>query len=387
MAHLVDTLRPGGAEGVAVKYANRLAKQGIEVHLVASRYGGSLEAFVAPRVRLFIAGRKSVFDIAGFARLLKYLKESGIQIVHSHNSSSALLSRVLNCLLPRRAPCLVTHDHHGPANRQKWKMRLCFAGTKCHFVVSDTLGNWARDLYGVDTRKIRLLPNAVDLEEFPEKRNETLRAAYAIPKGSLVLACVANFRPEKEHLLLAKALSRLPERGRITTLLVGQKINPRHLQAVEAAFSSCGHDYRILLDCSNVSEILRGSDIGILTSSVESGPVAVLEYMAAGLPFVAPDVGMCIDMLKGLGALHPLRPLAESCGTIFPASQLDGCLKGLSLLVKAAADERKNVGRRGRALVAKHFAVESRVENIMVEYQNILRRVSGDVQPNKEKKR
>ncbi len=43
VAHIVDSLSAGGAEQMAVNFANGLARKGIPVWLIATRKGGILE--------------------------------------------------------------------------------------------------------------------------------------------------------------------------------------------------------------------------------------------------------------------------------------------------------------------------------------------------------
>lgn len=375
VAHLVDTLRPGGAEMLAVKYSNGLAQLGVDVHLIASRSGGALAHSLNPRVKLFIGHRNSRFDLRGVKRILDYLKKNRVQIIHSHNSSSALLGRFLESFSLSRQRILVSHDHHNRENRWRAKTKFSFGRSRCHFVVSDDLKKWGIEYYSIRPEIIKVLPNAIDIEDFDKAEAMPVRDLFGIPEDHFVLVFVGNFRPEKGHLFLVEALRKLTCKERISTILVGQKVDSEYAMAVETAFKRHVLKCNLMHDRVDIPRILKGCDIGVLTSSFESGPIAVLEYMAAGLPFVCSDIGMCIDMLKNLRAVYPMCSFDEACGTIFQVNDLDGCLRSMMRILNDGKERRERMGHKGKLIVRRDFSIESRTKDILKEYQRLLKAI------------
>jgi glycosyltransferase involved in cell wall biosynthesis len=103
-----------------------------------------------------------------------------------------------------------------------------------------------------------------------------------------------------------------------------------------------------------------GCDIGVLSSTAESGPLAVLEYMAAGLPFVATRVGQITRDVEGSGA-----------GIVVDAGDLEAFREALSRLVGMSDDERSAIGALGRHMVEDQFSIEANVERLEQVYRGL----------------
>ena len=80
----------------------------------------------------------------------------------------------------------------------------------------------------------------------------------------------------------------------------------------------------------DVGSRLRTYDLGIVGSRTESGPIALIEYLAAGLPFVTTDVGQVVAELPAdlrRWVVPPLDPGALA-GRIEDALDLDEAARG-----------------------------------------------------------
>jgi glycosyltransferase involved in cell wall biosynthesis len=69
---------------------------------------------------------------------------------------------------------------------------------------------------------------------------------------------------------------------------------------------------------SDVPDILRQVDIGILASASEGLPLSLLEYGLAGLPVVVTDVGQCSEVVDAgrAGLLVPPRDPESLAGAV-----------------------------------------------------------------------
>jgi glycosyltransferase involved in cell wall biosynthesis len=149
------------------------------------------------------------------------------------------------------------------------------------------------------------------------------------------IVCVGNLRPEKDHLTLVRAMAQ-----------VARTFPHAHLLIVGADNDAggCGEQVRREIRRNNLTDrvsllgqrhdvlsILRGCDIGVLSSVSEGFPVALLEYGAAGLATVATHVGQCAEVVDQgrCGLLVPPQSpdkLAEALGAILASADLRAAL-------------------------------------------------------------
>ncbi|MGY8885791.1 MAG: glycosyltransferase, partial [Flavobacteriales bacterium] len=84
---LIDSLETGGAERMAVNYANELADH-IEASFVcATRKEGLLKMTIDSRVEYLFLKKKNTLDIRAILRLFKFVSKNKIDVIHTHSSS------------------------------------------------------------------------------------------------------------------------------------------------------------------------------------------------------------------------------------------------------------------------------------------------------------
>jgi glycosyltransferase involved in cell wall biosynthesis len=166
---------------------------------------------------------------------------------------------------------------------------------------------------------------------------------------------VANFRPQKDHMTLlhawSKVMAAIPEgQPRPRLLLAGahqESFNGVHQMASDLYLLD---SVTFLGQVRDILGILTASDIGVLTSTHEGLPNAILEYMDSGLPVVATDL--------------PGNREALGCdaGDIFcrPGDPDDLALR-LHRLIKDPS-LRKELGDRNRQRAQKEFSVQAMCE-------------------------
>ena len=84
---LIDTLRLGGAERMAVNIANVLSEQNYENVLVVTRANGPLAEFFPTKTIYLQLQKKSSFDFISFYKLLNFIKKEKPTVFHAHSTS------------------------------------------------------------------------------------------------------------------------------------------------------------------------------------------------------------------------------------------------------------------------------------------------------------
>ncbi len=285
--HLVDTLEPGGTERVAVNLANRLSRERFRPFLATTRREGALASEILPDVGRLALNRSRTLDLGALRRLVRFVRENGIAIVHAHSSSLFLAA-----LLPGAR--IVWHDHFGRSEEERpaWLWGPAARRAGAVVAVSEDLARWSRERLGVDAI---YLPNFI-----PEVPAGPVPDLPGKP-GSRVV-CVANLRAQKDHLTLLQAIAQTPEAH---LLLAGADVEPAYAARVRQEAAVLGDRVTFLGSRTDVPELLRGCDVGVLASASEGFPLSLLEYGRGGLAAVATRVGQCPEVLDGAGILVP----------------------------------------------------------------------------------
>jgi len=296
VCHVVDALNIGGAERVAVDLANLLPRDRYVPYLCTTRSEGPMSQFVAPHVTRLCLERRGTLDTAAMRQFVRFVEDRRISIVHAH-ASALFFSRLAAALSGKCA--LVWHDHYGRADfgdRSAWLYRLATRGIDGVIAVNQTLADWCRDSLHVPADRVWYIPNLVAP---PDDVAGAPPLELAGEPGKRI-ACVANFRPQKDHPNLLRAMVQIHERvPRAHLFLIGDSADPAYVATIRAQITELKLDDTVTYmgPRNDVPAILRECSIGVLSSASEGLPIALLEYGRHGLAAVSTSVGQCPEVL------------------------------------------------------------------------------------------
>lgn len=171
--------------------------------------------------------------------------------------------------------------------------------------------------------QVHLIPNGIPLERFaPGPPPEGLREQLGLEPGAPVACIVGRLAPWKGHQVLLRAWARVVERlPEARLLIVGEvafwdQSYEQELQDLAAAMNLDDH-VRWLGFRDDVPDLLRLSDLLVLSSIDEPFGRVIIEAMAAELPVVATNAGGVPEIVVDgeTGLLVPTEedePLAEA---------------------------------------------------------------------------
>jgi glycosyltransferase involved in cell wall biosynthesis len=288
---IVDALTPGGTETMAVNLANMVSTwPGYESMLMVTRRSGLLAGRISPAVKVHWLQKRAWYDVVAFLRLLSILQKGKIQIVHAHSSSFYWPAM----LQPFMKFKLVWHDHYGrvigPGGKRDYRYKSFVPAFDHIFCASEKLLNSHMANLHVPARKIGLLPNfaVLPLVEKP-MQDEMPTMVY-----------VANFRRQKDHLMLIDALKLLSERHPLfKCLLVGGITDTGYYKEVMEAIITrgLGSKVEVTADAASAAPFLAPGRVGLISSSSEGLPLALLEYAGAQMPVVCTAVGQIPELV------------------------------------------------------------------------------------------
>ena len=237
-----------------------------------------------------VRGARTVLLAIAVRNALRRLASEGWRpdVIHAHVFFAGLLALPAR---PRHTPLVITEHYSGLAlgtvrGVDLWLARLAYARADLVCPVSENLALHLRHL-GVRT-PIRVVPNAIDTERF--------RPAEAPRDGGPIRALlVAGLTEVKQVHTLLEALALTRKRARAPDVVLDVAGDGPLLDQLRARADALGLDSVVRWlgrrRTEEVAELMRRSDVAVLSSRWENLPVVLLEAMASGLPVIAPAVG------------------------------------------------------------------------------------------------
>jgi glycosyltransferase involved in cell wall biosynthesis len=232
------------------------------------------------------------YDPRQVSRLAALIKEQEFDIVHPHEASSDVIAYVASKL--RRVPLVTTaHGWIGNSSKQRAIVavdKFAMRGFDLVIAVSNKIRQDLIDA-GVRPERIRLLHNAIVLDNYRRNGHEGLLKSMIGAPARPVLVSIGRLSPEKGHADLVEALRLVSARGRqVSAVLAGD--GPSRAD-IERRVRDAGLSASIHLPgyVKEPARLLQDADLMVLPSHTEGLPNAALESLAMEVPVLATAVG------------------------------------------------------------------------------------------------
>lgn len=349
---LIDSLNAGGAERVAVNYANSLATRIKVSFICVTRGEGVLKESISKAVSYLFLHKKSTLDFLAIKKLSCFVKANNVDVIHAHGSSF-FIATIIKILNPKIT--LIWHEHFGNRSEASKTSKLILKSCSCFFsciiAVNESLKH--RSESKLLTKDVYILPNYPVI-------NSLLKVTKLNGfKGKRIL-CLANLRPDKDHLNLLRAYLEINKLHPDWTLhLVGQFKNDDYYNSIENFIVEYNLEKHIFIygSCPDISNILNQSEIGILSSKSEGLSVALLEYGLSKLPVIVTDVGDCNKVISN-----------SNEGILVEPENYKYLSKALLKLIEDA-DLRTKLAENLHQKVASSFSESSSIETLISIYK------------------
>lgn len=303
---LIDSLEAGGAERMAVNYANGLSQQIECSGLVCTRKEGTLKTQLDSKVAYLFLDKIHTLDIKALWCLRRYVIENKIEWVHVH-STSFFMAILLKFLCPFIQ--LIWHDHYGDSeflvSRSKYMFRLGLPFYKGVISVNQKLKDWTLQTFH--------FKNVIYLPNFSTVSNSTLATTILQGAAGKRILILANLRSQKNHFLVIQLAIRIKiSHPDWTFHLVGKDFKDEYATQIKHAIIDNHLKETVFIYDSkhDVENILSQSTIGVLTSASEGLPLALIEYGMAKVPVVVTNVGE-IPLIISNGVNGYIVPVEE----------------------------------------------------------------------------
>jgi glycosyltransferase involved in cell wall biosynthesis len=373
---LIGSFHQGGSERQAVQLIRLLIENARYNVFVATldRSGVLLEDIHrlgiqdVPEFRL-----KSFYDVQTarqVQRFAQYLKRHQIDVVHTHDfytnvfgMAGAALAHVPARIASRRESA-VRPASQRLVERSAYRMAHCVVAN-CDEVRRQLLNE------GVPGRKVRTIYNGLDPARAQTHREKKeIRASLKLPDNARFVTIMANMRahvwhPEpacyKDHPTFLRAAKRVLEAVPEAAFIIAGEGELQ--EQTEALARALGIENRTFFigRCEDVGAVLSVSDVCILSSRAEGFSNAILEYMAAGRPVVATDVGGAREAI-----VHGESGYLVSTGE-------DQRMAEHIVALLQDPERARSMGDYGRRIVNDKFSCLRQVQSVETLYQDLLR--------------
>ncbi len=369
---LTDRFGPiGGAEHLAAQIPLRLDRERFEPILCASRWhpdgpadpgvDAAARELEAGGVALIGLGRRGRVDVRAWARLRSELRGRRVDVLHAHQFGSNVWGTVVGRLA--RTPVVVAHEHtwsyEGQPVRKALDRHLIGRFSDAFVAVSREDRRRMMEIEGIPESAIRYIPNGAP--ESAPAAGRDVRAELGIPADAPVVGSVGILRPQKAFEVLIAAADRLrAEHPAVRVLIAGYGQERERLEA-EIARRGLGETVLLLGHRDDVPDLLRALDVAACSSDYEGMPLAVLEYMDAGLPVVSTAVGGVPDVVVDgeTGLLVPRRD--------------DAALAAALSALLGDRERARRLGEAGRVRRRSEFDLDTMVRRLEALYTELLR--------------
>ena len=356
-----------GAEGIHIREIVRaLRNLGHEVHVEALAGDPTLPAAPTRTSRLKLVRQlipdaayevaEIGYNVVGTRRLLTAVSRFRPDVIYDRYNaySTAALNtarrRGLPLLLEVNAPVAyerTVYEHlqlklGGLARRYEKRI---FTGADRIFAVSTPLKRHLVETVGISPEKIVVLPNGADPDVFvPGRGREDIRERYGW-QSAFVIGFVGILRPWHGVDLLLDAFVQVRTQNPDTHLLI---VGDGPLQAeLEARARNLGLAGAVTftgrLRHDDVVRHIAAMDVAVSPhATFYASPMKILEYMAMGVPVVAPAMENIRDIVD------------EATGVLFEANRSDALSASLQRLMTEDSF-RQQLGRSARQRICERF--------------------------------
>ncbi|HEX8148898.1 MAG TPA: glycosyltransferase [Pyrinomonadaceae bacterium] len=371
---LVGSFNQGGSERQAAQLTRLLAESGRYRVRVACL---SAEGVLRGEVERLGLGEipeyplTSFYDrrfVAQLRRFAAFLRAEKIDLVQTHDFYSNVFGMAGAALARVQARVASKRETGGMRTAAQRRVEL-LAFRLAHAVVANSeavkqqlVGD------GVPARKVAVVYNGLDPARVRTpagfSRAEAL-AGLGLPAdgGRRFVTLVANLRHAvKDHPTFLRAARRVREEVPEAAFVLageGQLEAPLRELASELGIADAVF---FTGRCTQVGALLAASDVCVLSSTAEGFSNSILEYMAAGRPVVATEVG---------GAREAI--VEGETGHLVPAGDEGRMAARIGGLLRDPARARA-MGERGRGRVAQQFSCAAQLARTEALYERLLAR-------------
>ena len=363
-----------------IPFMKHLGSLGYEVHAAAALLDGDEEEAAAAGVKCwdipFARSATSLRNVTAYRELRALLKRHSYDLIHVHTPAAAWLGR-LAARRTGQGPVLYTAHGFHFYKGAPWHYWLLF------YLAERLAVRWTDGLVVMNSEDFERAEKmgfkggedlffvhgvGVDLTRYglEDAGRQRVQADLDLGPEDLVVTCVAEFTPTKNHRFLLSAWTLVHEKVPTAHLLLvgdGRLLSSLEQKALREGLPNV----HFLGFRRDVPRILQATDVAVLTSKREGLPRSIMEAMATGRPVVAANVRGIRDLVKN-----------EVTGLLVQLGDVPGLANAITQLLRDGK-LRQQMGRAGQMRVRDYslHKVLAEMRAIYARYLRIDRNRTG----------
>ncbi|MBI3601592.1 MAG: lipopolysaccharide heptosyltransferase II [Candidatus Omnitrophica bacterium] len=284
---ILPELNVGGVETGTLDLARYLIHQGHKSVVVSA--GGTLVAELEKNgsIHYILPVNKKNFFVmfSAIHKLMGIIRREKVDIVHARSRVPAWVA-FLAC---RRTQAVFMTSCHGYYSRHFFSRVMGWG--KLVIAISEVIGQYMVQDFGVPSRYVRIIPRSVDTSKF------NLARGTKGPGDPFLITMIGRLTPLKGHPFFLKAMAQvLRSLPNVKIQIIGDASpkRPRYKEELVLLTKRLGitHHVEFMGNRRDIPQLLAASDCLVLsTITPEAFGRVILEAQAAGVPVVATKVG------------------------------------------------------------------------------------------------
>jgi len=357
----------GGSGILATRLGIEFAKHGHDVHFITYERPFAVQGIDQENVHIHLVTvleyplfKYPPYTVALGSEMVRISKNEKLDVINVHyaipHATAAYLNREITgvpyvvTLHGSDVTILGSDPSYHPVNNHSVEQADAVTA------VSDFMRREAYERLGVE-REVKVIPNFVDSDIF---KPDVCDSDIVKQENETMIIHVSNFRPVKRVPDLIYAMKIVTkEQPNAKLLLVGDGPD-RHSVERLIDHLNLSRNIRLTGFRSDVANLMRCSDIGLLSSETESAPLTLLEGMSSGLPMIATNVGGIPEIIEnGMN------------GVIVPPKNPEAIANQIINLIKDP-ELRTQLGTKARETILEKYTSEKVVNEYIKVFNDVI---------------
>jgi glycosyltransferase involved in cell wall biosynthesis len=372
IALIIDYLKTGGAERQALTTAVELNRVGHCVEIITYRDDAEFKEFIAGNSISIVPIKANGFTrIDRIWALARHLRRGQFDVVYAFKGTATIFA-ALAAQIAGIKPVFGGYRAEYVQGTLFKIIHRCIDRLLCGWIVnSQTIADSMSAAVGIDGDRFFIVYNSINPVTFASGlSHQDAKTGIGISAGDHVVTQVARLSPEKNHaLFLDMAALLLQQRSDVQFLIVGDGPQRGTLESRAHALGISGR-VRFLGTRSDIPDILRATDVSVLTSDREGFPNALIESMCMGIPVVTTDYPAASELIRD-----------GQQGFIVPRNNPAALAEKVQVLLNDRALSAR-MGDAGRTMAKERFSPAAMATSMVSAYQAGMKKLAPDMRKN-----